>query len=281
VFWYCDSLTDVYYSGNEEEWNAISIGDDNGDLTNATIHYGSGGSTATVPPIPIEPDKPHNGHNISVLQFNKYDTDTKSVGFYDDLFVMYDVTENTDTSFLNILNDIKGKYVLVESAPYSEPKFNEELYSIKLIDETNIGKLESVSDVAAVIDGKVYTTAKNMNETAGLYINQKVMYHVIDGIIVDITPMMEQSGIFEKWDKEKSEVVIGGETYSTNYKTDMSFTNNLEDLIGTNVIFFTAKYSNGPVMNILFSETKTGLFKNYNSNDKTITIDENTYPIRR
>ncbi|MBQ6232055.1 MAG: leucine-rich repeat protein, partial [Clostridia bacterium] len=33
-------LTTVYYLGTEEQWGAITIDDDNDDLTNATIHYG-------------------------------------------------------------------------------------------------------------------------------------------------------------------------------------------------------------------------------------------------
>ena len=39
----CDSLTDVYYTGSEEEWNTIYIGNNNSDLTNATIHFNSTG----------------------------------------------------------------------------------------------------------------------------------------------------------------------------------------------------------------------------------------------
>ena len=35
----CDDLTDVYYSGTELQWNKITIGPYNEDLTNATIHY--------------------------------------------------------------------------------------------------------------------------------------------------------------------------------------------------------------------------------------------------
>ncbi len=45
AFEYCSSLTDVYYSGTEEQWNKISIGSDNENLTNATIHYNSTGTT--------------------------------------------------------------------------------------------------------------------------------------------------------------------------------------------------------------------------------------------
>ncbi len=35
----CINLADVYYSGSEDEWKAISIGSSNSSLKNATIHY--------------------------------------------------------------------------------------------------------------------------------------------------------------------------------------------------------------------------------------------------
>lgn len=35
----CESLTDVFYTGTEEEWNAIVIGKSNDDLLSATIHF--------------------------------------------------------------------------------------------------------------------------------------------------------------------------------------------------------------------------------------------------
>ncbi len=37
----CESLSDVYYAGSEEEWEEISIDSGNSYLTNATIHYNS------------------------------------------------------------------------------------------------------------------------------------------------------------------------------------------------------------------------------------------------
>ena len=39
AFYYCSALKDVYYTGNEEEWQAIAIDSGNSALTNATIHY--------------------------------------------------------------------------------------------------------------------------------------------------------------------------------------------------------------------------------------------------
>ena len=37
----CDSLAYVYYMGTETEWDQITIGAYNTELTNATIHYNS------------------------------------------------------------------------------------------------------------------------------------------------------------------------------------------------------------------------------------------------
>ena len=39
AFGYCTSLTDVYYTGTEEQWNAISIDSNNTGLTDATRYY--------------------------------------------------------------------------------------------------------------------------------------------------------------------------------------------------------------------------------------------------
>lgn len=39
VFQNCSSLTNVYYNGTEDDWNSISIGSENDDLTNATRYY--------------------------------------------------------------------------------------------------------------------------------------------------------------------------------------------------------------------------------------------------
>lgn len=37
----CAALTDVYFEGTEDQWNAISIGISNEALTSATLHFGS------------------------------------------------------------------------------------------------------------------------------------------------------------------------------------------------------------------------------------------------
>lgn len=49
---YCDELTDVYYAGTEEEWNAIDINPMNAVLLNATIHFNSTVGQPSGPSLP-------------------------------------------------------------------------------------------------------------------------------------------------------------------------------------------------------------------------------------
>ena len=39
-FAYCDSITDIYYMGTEEQWNNVAIDSSmNSGIINATVHY--------------------------------------------------------------------------------------------------------------------------------------------------------------------------------------------------------------------------------------------------
>lgn len=65
----CDSLTDVYYTGSEEEWNAISIAESNHSLLNATIHFDENYPEPSVPdepasPTPDEPTSPSESQSV-------------------------------------------------------------------------------------------------------------------------------------------------------------------------------------------------------------------------
>ena len=49
AFSYCDGLTNVYYTGTENEWNEILIGDFNDPLKNANIHFKDISDDAVIP----------------------------------------------------------------------------------------------------------------------------------------------------------------------------------------------------------------------------------------
>ena len=55
AFYDCTNLANVYYAGAEDEWNNITISDENEDLTNATIHFSS---TQTPKPTPTPTPEP-------------------------------------------------------------------------------------------------------------------------------------------------------------------------------------------------------------------------------
>ena len=42
----CDNLTEIYYTGTQEEWTAISLRNDNESLTTATFNYETKGPDA-------------------------------------------------------------------------------------------------------------------------------------------------------------------------------------------------------------------------------------------
>ncbi|MBQ8603331.1 MAG: leucine-rich repeat protein [Oscillospiraceae bacterium] len=61
------SLTDVYYTGTEAQWNSMSIGSSNESLTNATIHYGMEDPEYTVTiEYGVEEDVLNNYSNITL-----------------------------------------------------------------------------------------------------------------------------------------------------------------------------------------------------------------------
>lgn len=48
AFMNCYSLTNIYYKGTEEDWQSITIGEDNEYLTDATIHYNYTGTSECI-----------------------------------------------------------------------------------------------------------------------------------------------------------------------------------------------------------------------------------------
>ena len=54
AFNYCDSLSDVYFAGDQAQWNRVGTGGNNEDLNNATIHFNATGPSS-VAPSPVTP----------------------------------------------------------------------------------------------------------------------------------------------------------------------------------------------------------------------------------
>ena len=109
AFAYCSSLKDVYYSGTQEQWEKISIGNGNGSLTNATIHYGSSApaENARAMRAPAAPA----AQNTSGAVY----TATAHNAVPGELYMLYAFSSGTDLSSL--------EYVAQLRADSSEVKF--------------------------------------------------------------------------------------------------------------------------------------------------------------
>ena len=120
----CSSLTDVYYSGSEEQWKAISIGTYNDCLLNARIHYNWG--TAIFHINSITPNHKAVGINEKfTIEFNKNvelgtgnihvnsqdgKTDSITQEYYIIPVSLLEVSGNLVTVDISVLNLPEGSY---------------------------------------------------------------------------------------------------------------------------------------------------------------------------
>ena len=108
TFGWCDSLKDVYYGGNEEDWENIDIAYSNTNLENATIHYDS--SLQTGSGDETQDESIYNG-NLLFKILTGWDDVNEIASFSNG--ISYHIDENTDLSFLDILDELIGQKVLV------------------------------------------------------------------------------------------------------------------------------------------------------------------------
>ena len=64
AFWFCQRLSDVYYGGNETQWNKIEIGAGNDCLTSAMIYYNY--FTGTLTPVNTNFGSSSQSNSVSV-----------------------------------------------------------------------------------------------------------------------------------------------------------------------------------------------------------------------
>lgn len=100
AFLECESLADVYYAGTEAQWNQISIGEGNEDLTSATIHF-----NWSQPEQPEEPGDLDGAAGIS-------EDDAIYLLQYILLPDLFQVTQDVDFDGNGIVNEDDAIYLL-------------------------------------------------------------------------------------------------------------------------------------------------------------------------
>lgn len=198
----CDILSDVYYGGTEENWSAINIASENGKLINATIHYNS-----EMPDSPdIDNPEPEKISKI-VKYFSSWDAENQIVYWGEGDYVGSKVMDETDTSFLENLDNLLNHYVLVETKSRDDGMVDSDyLISIKPV-ESKKGTVSSADATSIVIDNNTYKVPEWM-EMPEIYADRQVLYHVVNGEIVGIEALNAKDGILKEWNADSRELTI-------------------------------------------------------------------------
>ena len=220
VLYSCSSLKDIYYGGSEEQWQKLYNQNNYkfmGDLMDVTVHYNSTGLN--------NPSTIDTLGNIKYLR--EYDSSNRAVFFNVDILSLYTLSASADTSGID---QLIGKYVFVET----DIENPHEITDVKPV-ESKIGTIESVGEHTLTVGGVAYP----VNESLKILLNnnQKILYHVYNGVIEGYSVVEQKTGVLEKWNSTSRVATIDGKDYPTNYLTDLSFLASLDKYIGKKIEF--------------------------------------------
>lgn len=192
----CSKLSNIYYEGTEEEWAKISMGGTYATetgLENIPIHYNSTG-----PGTSSDSDAQY-----ILAKFVDYDDATKQVSLETDSSVFkYWTTDQTDMSFANDLNALKGKYVLVQylSGDYATDFSSRYVLSISSA-VVAVGKLDAITETSITINGQQYPMQlsdwENQSYLLQSSVGKFVVGYVLNNTVVDVRIPEEQTGTLE------------------------------------------------------------------------------------
>lgn len=228
AFRLCSSLTDVYYTGTEEEWSSITFGSYNEYLTSATIHYNS----VITPSTPSIPEPPEDIPG-TVKYLDSWDAASGEAVFGINGIVC-SAAEGAEIGAVS-----EGNFVLVVENASNFLLFD----SISPV-ESRIGTVDSVASSSFTIDGTAYAVTKNLADIfssgagSDYLCGSRVLYHISGSCIVGITVLTEKSGSFTEYDAEAGCLYIDGKYYM-NSLTDISFLASIGQIIGCNVSILT------------------------------------------
>ncbi len=123
AFYECSNLANVYYKGTREEWNSITIYDNNTSLTSANIHYATDYEILGISSPKCDIEKDADGNITKILLPNSLSSVTLDLSVSDGAtWKMYRTdsytTENTNKTINNLIagNTSRKAYIRVTSA---------------------------------------------------------------------------------------------------------------------------------------------------------------------
>ncbi len=168
AFDYCINLTDVYYAGSEQEWNAINIGSNNDLLLNANIHFNSvapDDSKDFVETLQYGADRFSFGKNIegyigesvnSLVLYESALNDTTALTFS---------SSNTDVVEIGEIQHGTGEYITLENQHIATVPLifkSEGTSIITVVSPEGLSSSITVSVKPVVYELKLYSTVSTL-----------------------------------------------------------------------------------------------------------------------
>lgn len=166
AFWYCDSLSDVYYNGSKAEWNNIPIGEYNENLLNAELHYLKSDSIINVSDIEsLQSEHPYSNYEDTTwIYTHPSDTDALQITFSDytetergyDFIYIYDGSDNLIGEYSG--TDLAGQTISVYGNVIKIKLVSDEIVTFNGFTVTNIN---AVLLTGPITDWRYISRTKN------------------------------------------------------------------------------------------------------------------------
>ena len=255
AFYGCDSLSIIYYEGSEEEWDKIDIGKSNYNLKRSKIYFNLNEELK---------------NNIQVKRFTNWDEERQSA-YFDNSPWAYQLNENSDTTFLEQLDQLLGKYVLVEF----DEKNQDYIHSIRTVDE-KWGTVKSINSNTITIDDFTYLN-KAFLLMQDYYLNQYVRYFVLEDAIYRVDCLEQKKGIIKEWDSASNQITILDP--QTNIEkiyqvelTDIGVFDFFEKWLEREIVFYSL---DGIIYQ--FETTQLAKLNAYDNSSKMVVFEDGTY----
>ena len=199
------NLVDLYYGGTEKQWKELCkthswLSEYVGKMkkNGGKIYYNDNGTKYKT--------------ESNICFWSKWDSENQIAYFGDTDFNGSQVNVNTDLSFIENLDTLLGKYVLVAKRNRKDGLVGpSELLSIKPV-ETKLGTITTSDKSTVTIDGNTYTLAEDIS-FPDFYVNTFVLYHVLDNESVYVQELKKGQGTLTYWNSKSRKLKIDNREY--------------------------------------------------------------------
>ena len=220
AFYSCDALTDVYYKGTKNDQMNIELSEKGEpELTNAEWHYGSDGPDNSGDKPVNPPEEPSAKVRLQIAYFSEWDAEKQVAYFKIGPGLGAEVTEETDTSFLDSVEEMLNQYVLVEARPRDDGMIGPAILLRMELVEAGVGTIQAYTEDSLTINDIVYPLAlKGEEPVIGADKGFDVLYGVQDGKIVILVPLVTTTMRIDDWDFASRELTVSQNLSTYTYK---------------------------------------------------------------